>query len=199
MNDSRKEGRQEKEKVEFLVFWGLPDSGQKEFREAVAPGYRVVTSPEEAVSVLSGGEACLLEGGNLAQGDRAPFIEAALAAGAVVRAVMFQFDAGKYPVRFSARRGRTVPTRYAIPRELAPNDMPDLEEGFDEVRYAFRNESGWTSARFEAREPMFEFVRNPDGTTTRRELDRAYFMIDRPGSLGCGLMSRAAFERFARR
>ena len=185
-------------KVEFLVFWGLPDSGQGEFREAVTPGHRAVTSVEEAAAALSGGESCLLEGGNLTRAERAPFLEAALAAGAAVRAMMFQFDAARYPARFSARRGRTVASRYAIPGELARNDRPGLEEGFDEIRYAFRDESGWSSARFEAREPMFEFVRNPDGTMTRRELGRAYFMIDRPGASSCCLMSRAAFEQLLR-
>lgn len=185
-------------KVEFLVFWGLSDSGQGEFREAVTPGHRAVTSVEEAAAALSGGESCLLEGGNLTRAERAPFLEVALAAGAAVRAMMFQFDAARYPARFSARRGRTVASRYAIPGELARNDRPGLEEGFDEIRYAFRDESGWSSARFEAREPMFEFVRNPDGTVTRRELGRAYYLIDRPGSSACGLMSRAAFERLAR-
>ena len=184
-------------KAEFLVFWGLPDSGQEAFREAATPGHRVVTSVEEAAAALSGGAACLLEGGNLTQAERAPFLEAALAAGAVVRAMMFQFDAAKHPARFPVRRGRTVASRYAIPDWLARNDMPGLEEGFDEIRYAFRDGSGWSSARFEAREPMFEFVRNPDGTVTRRELGRAYFMIDRPGASGCCLMSRAALERLA--
>lgn len=185
-------------KTEFLVFWGLSGSGQEAFREAVTPEHRVVTSVEEAIQVLSGGEACLLESGNLTQAERAPFLEAALATGAVVRAIMFQFDAAKHPARFSARRGRTVASRYAIPDELVRNDMPGLEEGFDEIRYAFRDEFGWSSARFEAREPMFELVRNPDGTMTRRELGRAYFMIDRPGASSCCLMSRAAFEQLVR-
>lgn len=162
--------------MDFIMIIGLPDSGQ-----------------EEALAQWCGDASTkVMLGGFLMRQEREEALKSVRPEEGKVTAILLKARHEAYP-DIEWPEARTVCGKYAIPRELAPFNFPDLEEGFDEIYVAEEVNGKMTRALYERRVPMTETVVDEHGQAVQRPLGRDFFFTECPG--GAGGMSRAAFER----
>jgi predicted kinase len=146
------------ERMELVVFVGLPGSGKSGYFKSRYAGTHVHVSKDlyprhadrkserqlrEIEQALAAGSSVVVDNTNPRRSDRAPLIAAARRAGARTVAVQFLASVGEAIRRNAARQGHArVPNVaiYTVAKRLEP---PLPEEGFDEIVRVRLGEAGF--------------------------------------------------------